>query len=387
MHRTRRILPHALLPLLLLPVAACDDGESRPLARPDQLKVTIIRGVGMHVPVRDPATPEGDPGLAPEPVIARVAVALDAEEEQELGITGPGMRVPPVEIRWHTIESHFCKAEHAVTPVQGDTAVNHFVRPTRSGVCRLVAEGVIDGRVFAVDTAVASFHPGPAVRFRPTPILAIALQVKVPIPDLLNAPEDAWGNAVTSRPPWTAEVTAGPPAIIRVDTMLVATREGTGNLRLTVGPDARNIALWSLRTLSTHWWTLGWTCYDLQLPGGAHVDSAHFRMDSVRAYYGALSARGVNATLEGGMRRRMWVRGEPPRDAVFPVSRHVAQRPGVVMWDNGQVSAADGPMALRYDGGNLCEAPPEGGAWARHAPVWAVRGDSIRPEDIDALRR
>ena len=376
MHRAPRIRPQCALLLSLLALAACDGGENRALARADQLDLQIIRGKGMHLPVRDPATPEDDPGRAPQPVIARVSVALDAEEQQELGATGPSLRVPGVEIRWHVLEP-FCSAELAATPVEGDSAVNYFLRPTRVGVCHLVAEGVVDGRVFASDTAVASFDPGPVASFRPLALVPLAVNGRQSVPALVNRPVDAYGNPIVLPPAYTAVLTSGQPAITLVDTMLHGWSEGVGNLRMTVGATTGNIPVWSIRAITTHYWSLSWACYDVALPGGRHADSAHFWMDSAQGSYGSVSARGIDVGLRGGLHSRTWVRGEPVREALRGTTLFLSQRPGSITWHNGQVSTTREAFALRYDGGNLCEPPPEGGAWARFAPLQAIRGDSI----------
>lgn len=369
----RRIYLLLLLPAFVL--AACDDGEQGALARFDQLSLDIVRGRAMNLVVRDPATPEGDPGLAAPPVVARIGAQADREEQE--GVTSPTLRLPPVQVRWYTLEP-FCRAYLEATPVQGDSAVNHFVRPTQNGVCHLVAEGSVNGKVFAVDTAVAGFKPGPPVTFQPAPLLVFSLRVEVPISDLAaDGARDAWGNLTGPGGGYTATLVSGPPAIERRDTLIRSVTEGFGRLRITVGGTTGEVEVWSIRVLPTHWWTLAWECYGARLADGSHADSAHFRMDSVRASYGTLTGWGLTAGMSGLMRSRTWVRGQPPRDHEIPVVQHVAQRPGVLIWHNGQQAAAGEVWALRYDGGNLCQTPAGGTPWERFGPARAVRGDSV----------
>lgn len=371
------------LPVLLAPLlAACDGGEKAALARFDQLSLQIVRGRGMNLSVRDPATTEGDPGLAPLAVVARIRAQVDREEQE--GVTGPALRLPPVQVRWYVLEP-FCRAHLEATPVEGDSAVNHFVRPTQSGVCHLVAEGSVDGKVFAVDTAVAGFTPGPPVTFHPAPLMVFSLRVEVPIGELAaDGARDAWGNLTGPGGGYTATLTSGPPAIVRQDTLIRSVTEGFGNLRITVGGTTGDVELWSIRVLTTHRWTLQWECYDARLADGSRADSAHFRMDSVRASYGTLTGWGLTAGMRGLLRSRTWVQGQPARDHEIPVVQHVAQRPGMLIWHNGQQAATREVWALRYDGGNLCEAPAGGTPWQRFGPARAVRGDSILPQS--ALR-
>ncbi|HEX6370715.1 MAG TPA: hypothetical protein VF006_17465 [Longimicrobium sp.] len=381
MHRTRRLRARTPVLLLLLSLAACDrGGGSAGIARPEQMEVNIISGKGMHLPVRDPATPPSDPGLTPEPVVARVSLTPEAGATGGADATGPGrLRLPPVEIHWRVLEP-WCSAEHTVTPVRNDTASNFYHRPTRAFVCHLVAEGVLDGRVFGADTTVASFDAGPAVTFQPASLLLLGLDDEFPVSRLVRGPLDFYGNP-TLLPPFTAILTSGAPVLaIEDDTMLVSgLAEGSGNMRVTVGARTADIPVWVLRQMRTHWWHVSWECYGLQLSGGAYADSAHYRLDAGETSVGAFSLAGMHVGMRGTLTTRTWVRGEPVRETSAVTTRYVSQRPGGLAWHNGEPAAATG-VAERYDGGNLCEPPPGGGGWTRHAPARAVRGDSIPPE-------
>jgi hypothetical protein len=370
-----------LLPLLLAP-AACEHGDAAVAAGVNDLRIEIIRGKGMRAVVRDPAVPAGQDQLAPDPVTVRVVVSPDAEEQARQGVTGPETRwrIPPVEVQWRALEP-WCTPLLASTPIHGDTASNFHRRPTRTGVCRLVAEGISGGRAFDTDTAVLSVEPGPVASFAPPTIVAWTYIGDQVIPWLISRPEDAYGNDILEPPAFVATLTSGAPLItIRDDTLLHATQEAVGGLRLTAGSATRDMVLWSFRGVRNHWWSLSWRCYDLALPGGGRADSAHFWMDSALVRFGGISPRGVNVAVSGGLHRRMWMPGQPPRDTLAGVARFAAARPRQMIWHNGQ-TAAGTPDGSRYDGGDLCEPPPEGGAWARFGPASLVRGDSIPDPD------
>lgn len=383
MHRSCPLRARPVRILLLATLAACDGGQgSAGVARPEQLRLTIVQGRGMHLPVRDPATPAGDPGLAPQAVVARVVLAGETEVELgEEGATGPDrLRLPAVEIHWRMVEP-WCGAEQTVTPVNGDTASNHFVRPTRTVVCHMVAEGVVEGRVFDTDTAVASFEPGPPVRFQPPSVLLMPMESDFPLSALARAPLDHYGNNAYWPPVYTAQLTAGPPVVTRVDTMIYTHRaEGFGTVRMTVGTHTADITVWVTRGMTSHWWHTTWQCYDAELADGAHADSAHFRMDAGETNWGTLSERGLAHGMRGTLTQRVWVRGQPVRETSFPTSRYLALRPHEVWWHTNERAVVTRGIAERYEGGNLCEPLPGGGAWARHAPALLVRGDSIAPD-------
>jgi hypothetical protein len=369
---------HLLLLPLLLSFAACQGDDDAVAARVDDLRIEIIRGQGMRAQVRDPAAPAGDEQLAPQPVTVRIVVSPDAEEQQREGVTGPTTRwkLPEVEVRWRTLQS-WCSPLLASTPVVNDTATNFFRRPTRTGVCHLVAEGVVAGRVFAADTAVLGVEPGGIARFDSPPVVVWLYNADQPLSWLISEPKDAYGNDVLELGAYTATLTSGAPHIsIRGDTLIHADQEAAGSIRVSAGTATRDIVLWALREPETHWWNLSWRCYDLTLPGGGRADSAHFWMDSAVAGKGSVSLRGANVGWKGGLRRRLWVPGEPVRETAIGVTRYAALRPQALVWHNGQ-TATGTPHGTRYEGGNLCDPTPEGGTWARFAPAQMVRADSI----------
>lgn len=373
-----------LLPPLLLTIAACERGDDAVPASVDDLRIEIVRGVGMRAQVRDPGAPADDLQLAPDPVTARIVVSPSAERQPDDGVTGPETRwrLPEVEVRWRTLEP-WCSAQLASTPVRNDTASNFFLRPTRTGPCRLVAEGVAGGRVFGADTAVLSVAPGAIASFAPPAVVVWLYNEDLPVPWIIMDPRDAYGNQVLERQEYTATLTSGTSHIsIRGDTLLHAEQEAAGSMRILVGTATRDMVLWALREPETHWWSLSWRCYDLSLPGGGRADSAHFWMDSAVAEKGPVSSRGAGVAWMGGLRRRLWVPGEPVRESSMAVSRYAALRPQGLMWHNGQLAAGT-PHATRYEGGNLCEPTPEGGTWARFGPAQLVRGDSIPDREPD----
>jgi hypothetical protein len=375
-------IPRRLLLPLLVPLFACEQGEDVVPASVDDLRIEIIRGQGMRAVVRDPAAPAGDDQVALEPVTVRIVVSPDAEGQQREGVTGPTTRwtLPPVEVQWRALEP-WCSVLVASTPVHGDTASNFHRRPTKTGVCHLVAEGVAGGRAFGADTAVMAVSPGEIASFSPPSTVIWLYNADQPVPWLVMEPRDAYGNGISERRPYTATLTSGAPLItIRADTLLHAEQEAAGSIRMSAGTATRDMLLWALREPETHWWSLSWRCYDLSLPGGGRADSAHFRMDSAVAEKGAVSARGANVAYMGGLRRRLWVPGEPVRESAIEATRYAALRPRAIVWHNGE-TAVGTPHATRYEGGNLCESP-EGGTWARFAPAQLVRGDSI-PDRID----
>ncbi|HEX5869719.1 MAG TPA: hypothetical protein VFY65_04870, partial [Longimicrobium sp.] len=358
MHRTRCLRARNPILLLLLALAACDGGESAGIARPEQMELTIVSGRGMVLTVRDPALPADDPGHS-DPVVARVSLALEATEKGEVDATGPGrLRLPPVEIHWRMLEP-WCTAAHDVTPVHGDTASNFYIRPTRTVTCNLVAEGVAEGRVFDADTAAVIFNAGPAVDFQPAGLVLLVVYGDFPFRALPRGPLDFYGNPVRGTPAYTATLVTGPPVItVQDDTLLVAGGdEGSGNVRVTVGARTADIPVWVIRPMETHQWSMSWRCYGMELPDGAYADSAYYRYDTDRIQTGSFSEQGLHVGMRGTLWTRTWVRGEGMRETFDVTSRYVSQRPNEMVWHNGERAAATG-VSLRYDGGNLCDAPP-----------------------------
>ncbi|HEX2077826.1 MAG TPA: hypothetical protein VHG08_08960 [Longimicrobium sp.] len=369
MRRTRRRL---VVPLLLL--AACEGGgEAVEIASPHDLRIEIVSGKGMRSMVRDPAAPASDPNLTPEPVTVRVSVAGQRNRLAGAGGTGPALevRLPAVEIHWRTLDSHWCQPWQATTPVvHGDTASNFYRRPTLAGDCRLVAEGVVNGQVFDADTAIATFTPGPVVSANVPERNGFWLPWLVPARLLVLGARDAYGNQVSDFTVSATLLRGGPAISVSGDT-LRASQEATGAVSLRIGGTVtREVELWVTFNVASRRWRLTWQCHGLALPGGAHVDSVHYRLDDSRAAYGAYLAPGLYVGFQGILTTRTWTRGEPMRETVVPGSAaYAVQRPFLLEWPNGQTAFT---TAFGYEGGTLCEAPP-GSAWARTPPVRVER--------------
>lgn len=383
MRRTRRLRSLLFSLLALSPLAACDGGEAKEVARPDQMRIDIIRNRAQRTVVRDPALAATDTSLAERVVIARVSLVPDEEDTGQNGPTAPGsrLRLPPVEVRWR-MPDPVCGVLHSTTPLDGDSALNWVHRPTRAGLCSLVAEGYVEGQLFDADTGVVQVEPGAITSYEAPPLVVVAVGLELPALFMVNWPRDAYGNDVPEPWPYSFELVAGAPGMFVRDTSVVARSEGFGKVRIRVGNAVNEVELWAIRDLSTHEWHMRWQCYDMALPGGGHADSAHFWMDRARMRYGAVTARGLNLSFRGELHRRTWIRGAPPADVRFGVSRAVAIKPFSLTWHNGQ-PAQGLPGATGYAGGSLCDAEPEG-TWMRFGPASVVRGDSIPPDQRGA---
>lgn len=361
MRRTRpRLLLSFLLPLL---AAACDDGGgAAPLAQPHELRLEIVRGKGMRDTVR--ASSEPADLLQADSVVVRVFAVLDADA----GSTGPARdaRIPPVEVAWRTLDP-WCQPEHTNTPLgRGGTAANRLRVPTVAGDCRLVAEGVVNGFVFGADTAVSGFAPGPLASFAVAPLIAVLIPDPLDIRAVTGNARDEHGNLVSGSLPVKVTLTSGQPALTADDTLISASSEAAGTVTVRGGTASANADVWALQDLRGDW-RLSWACYDADLAGGAHVDSAHYVMNPAEAAYGGVMSRGVAVRFVGTLAARTWVRGEPVRETAVPFTlRFALQRVGALEWPSGQTAR---PTATGYAGGSLCEPAPGGGAWARAAPV------------------
>lgn len=366
MRRTLR--PRRLLPVWLLLLAACDGGAAESVARPEEMRLHIIRGRAMQVQVREPGASPDDPGLSADPVTVQVSLAASGEGGI-LGATGVSRRprLPPVEVRWRTLHP-FCQVQHAVTPIlRGDTVSNHYLRPTLAEPCQLVAEGVAGGRVFDADTAAVSFAPGRVAHFEVLPANGLFVPRTASIRELMRTPEDAYGNPVSVFTPRGRLSGGGVGLVLTADTLLRATQETTGaTLTITVDTVTRQLGLSAITDLSVWRWRISWSCRGLQLPGGAYTDSAHHRLDEGRATYGSGGSEGIIVSFSGTLASRVWNRGEPARETVVPGAvRAALQRPFALDWSTGQSSAA---LSEGYLGGTLCDAP-SGAAWARTDPL------------------
>lgn len=361
MRRARRSVSLLLLSLL----SACDGGDA-PLAKPNELRLTIVNGKG----IRDTVRSSKDPAdlLQEDFVVVQVWAQLDAGGSA----TGPGAeaRIPPVEVVWRTLEP-WCRAERSTTPAgRENTASNRLYVPTVAGQCRLVAEGMVNGFVFGSDTTVAGFAPGPIASFSVRQLIPVvmpyATNVRLQVGDL----KDEHGNAISPLADVRLTLTAAPAAITADDTLIYATGEGVASATVRGGTATRETRILALRDVRDDW-RLSWSCYDAPLADGAHADSARYVMDPADAQYASMSARGPVVRFVGTLTTRMWVRGEPVRESSVPFTlRNAAQWAGWLEWAPGQTSTM---TATGYAGGSLCDPGPQGSTWARSSPVVADR--------------
>lgn len=364
--RSRRSIPILLVPLLL--AAGCADGGAAPVAQPHELRLTIVHGKGIRDTVRASAQPADL--LQDDSVVVRVSAQLDAGGEASA--TGPARaaRIPPVQVVWRTLDP-WCQAEHSSTvPGRGNTASNRLRMPTVAGDCRLVAEGVVNGFVFAADTAVAGFAPGPVASFFVRPLVGVILPFPRDIRSAVSNLRDEHGNRIAGWPGITMALTSAPPSITADDTLIRASAEGVAKGTVRSGTVSHPIEIWAVQDIRGDW-RLSWACHDAPLAGGAHADSAQYRMERAEAAYGSMTARGPAVRFIGTLTTRMWVRGEPVRESSVPYTlRFAAQRPGALEWAPGELSAA---TPTGYAGGSLCEPGPGGSSWTRSSPVRADR--------------
>lgn len=351
--------------LLIALLAACgDDGGTEPVAQLHQLRLDIIEGKGIRDTVRAPGDPED--AATSRAVVVRVYPDVQRSVQARSGAAGPSLdaRIPPVEIRWRTLEP-WCRPERATSTItRGDTASVRIVLPIVANFCRLQVEGVLNGNVFDTDTAVVDFAPGPVATYRLRPRDFMYMGSTRDVRELVEEAQDAHGNPIEF-PELQWELTAGNPQIRINDLILTAATEGEGSLRVTGAGSVQTATLWSLFGVEGAW-RLTWSCHDAALPGGAHADSAQFTY-LANSHYGEFTPRGVVVGFRGALTTRLWVRGEPMRETVdMGVARHVAQRPGILEWSPGQVATRTGRV---FSGGSLCETLPGAGPWARFAPV------------------
>lgn len=366
MRSTRLSRSRSTPALLLALLAACgDDGGAEPLARYHELRLEIIQGKG----IRDTVRATGDPPDARTslPTVVRVYADVDASVQAGAGATGPALdvRIPPVEITWRTLEP-WCQPERPSSSIlQGDTAVMHLRLPTVAENCHVVIDGALNGNVFDSDTAVVDFDPGPVTYFEVQPLVSFFYEKNLSIHQVAGGGLDAYGNHQTT-PLYSLQITEGAPVFSASDTLIQATGEGMGAMRVTWGSVSHTATLRALRELSSPM-RLSWACYDAALPGGAHADSARYALEVEEVNYGSDTALGSSVRFHGTLVTRLWMRGEPMVQTSIPrSSRFAAQRPGELEWAFGQVSTAAG---RGYTGGSLCEGGLQGASWARWAPA------------------
>lgn len=368
MRRSRRPVPRPSLALLLgLLAAACGDDDPGLIARPHELRLTIVRGEGMRVPVRPVDTPAGEVPVSDEPVIVEVSALIGASEQARAGATGPALevRMPAVELRWRALQ-RWCEPLHAVTPLtRGDTVHNHYRRPTLADGCLMVVEGVSEGLVFDADTAFVQFDPGPLVAVHIPDQQWLLVGLPHPKTQFAAGGRDAYDNRVVT-PPVSITLTENPSLFALADTAVFALGEGVGAAMVTSGAFTQRVELWGLPNLETHAWRLSWGCDDLARPGGARADSIRFAMDSAVADFGSHTNRGRNVAFIGRVVMREWRTGEPARTTnLANYSVFGTLRPLVVEWTPGQVSQR---TPTGFAGASLCEQTL-GGPAGRAVPV------------------
>lgn len=367
-------MPHACpirsrrAPLLLLALlAACGDGgEAGSEARLHQLRLDIVSGKGIRDTVRAP----GDPADARTalPVVVRVVADADYSVGAFPAGTGPALelRIPPVEIRWRTLQP-WCRADREVTSLAGADTASAFVRlPTVADACHVVVEGVLNGDVFDADTAVAKFDPGPLATFELPPVITFLPPARIPVRAIDLTPRDRYGNLV-QEPDVVAELVEGQPVITLRNDTLTATAQGVGRLKVTGAGSTQYATVWTLRDLRGTW-RLTWTCYGARLDDGSWADSARFVLPAT-ATYGSFDIRGAAIGFVGPLTTRTWVQGQPVRETVLPFAPLYAwQRPNQLQWTTGHTAAAAG---RNYVGGSLCDLLGAGGPWQGFAPARA----------------
>ncbi|HEX5872984.1 MAG TPA: hypothetical protein VFY65_21275 [Longimicrobium sp.] len=368
----RRTRPPALLVAALLLIAACrDDADGGPVvAGPDDLRMGIVAGRGIFSGVRPPGVDDPDSAVIQQPVTVRITATPDLLEEEGVTTATPRLVLPPVEVRWRTLEG-WCQPVHAVTPVAAgaDSVSNRLRRPTSAGHCHLVAEGVAAGRVFDADTATIDMGPGPPATVTMHARLVFSWRLQLNPFFAFSRVEDAYGN-VDTLPAFTVAISRGAPAFfLNAENMVRATGEGTGAMELTVGTHKRTVELWAVEEMRRPW-RLTWACYGGAGAGGVQVDSVHVRFDATGGRYGSVMNEGIAVTFEGNRTTTTWAAGQPPRETLLPnTTFHTLLRPRELEWSPGQVAASTGNG---FVGGTLCDGPPGGGAWARTSPVRAV---------------
>jgi hypothetical protein len=362
MRRTCPSVPRSPFAILLMLLAAsCGDGggDGDLVAAPHELSLTIVRGKGMHVPVRPVDAPAGEAVPSDEPVVVEVSALIGANRQASAGATGPSQAVqlPPVELRWRSLHN-WCKPLHATTPLtRGDTVHNHYVRPTLADACYMVVEGVSNGWVFDTDTAFVIFDPGPIVSLRISQRAWLVTGRERGRADYVYDAEDAYGNEVPN-PPSTWTITARPDLFVLTDTAIVAKGEGVGAAQVTVGPFSQQVVLWGFSDLqgplfNPPLWRLSWGCNDVPLPGGGRADSVRFAVDSAVNRRGSSTPTGWTTSWTGRAVVREWRPGEPVRQSTLAgYAVTGSMRPLEIEWSPGQVAQR---TATGYAGASLCE--------------------------------
>ncbi|HST59597.1 MAG TPA: hypothetical protein VLK84_12925 [Longimicrobium sp.] len=353
MRRTCPPVPRRSLVLLLGLLAACGEDEPATIARPHELRLTIIRGAGMRVPVRPVGMPPGEVSLSDDPVIVEISSLIGASVQARAGATGPALevRMPPVELRWRSLQ-RWCEPLHATTTLtRGDTVHNYYRRGTLADGCQMVVEGVSEGYVFDADTAFVKFDVGPLVTIFIPDQERLLIGEPIPKRGFVGDGVDAYGN-VEPQPNVTVRLTEGGAVFAEADTTITATGEGVGAVMVTSGAFTKRVELWGLPDLRKNGWRLTWGCNDVARPGGARADSIRFVMDSAAALHGGGGVRGQTHSFRGRTIVREWRPGESVRVADLSGFTVIgSMRPMLMEWTPGEASQR---TATGYAGGSLC---------------------------------
>jgi hypothetical protein len=364
--------------VLLLLAASCGDGGGGgdPVAAPHELSLTIVRGKGMHVPVRPVDAPAGTAVPSDEPIVVQVSALAGTSRQATAGATGPSgaVQLPPVELRWRSLH-HWCEPLHATTTLtRGDTVHNFYVRPTLAEPCWMVVEGVSNGWVFDTDTAFVVFDPGPFVRVGIAQRAWLIVGDEVGTSGFAGSGVDAYGNEVRNLPSsWV--ITERPDLFVLKDTTVLVKGEGVGAAQVTAGGFSQRLELRGFPDLKgpvnrPNFWRITWGCNDVAPAGGARADSIRFVIDSASVSRGGVTPRGWTTSWHGRAVVREWRPGEPVRESSLAGYTVISNlRPGEMEWTPGQVSLR---TETGYAGGSLCEQTylePSGG----FVPVRVVR--------------
>lgn len=369
----RRMRLPARLAAATLLLAACRDGGDGGVitAGPDDLRLEIVAGKGIFSAVRPPGVEDADSQVARQPITVRISLSPDRLEEEGVTPTGPRPRVrmPAVEVRWRALQS-WCQPVHAATPVpQGaDSVSNQVRRPTVTGHCQIVVEGIAEGRVFGTDTSVIDIGPGPTTVVNTLSRLVWPYRLRLDPSFAFTLVTDAYGNHDTL-PVFTTAITRGAPQFtLTSEGMIRSSAEGIGEMEIAVGTIKRRVELWAIEEMRRPW-RLTWACYGGAGADGTQIDSVHYRFEAVTGRFGVPAGPTIMVTFEGDRHGTTWTRGQPARQSTLPNTTFQAfQAPGSLEWSPGQVARSVGAGA-GYLGGTLCEAPPGGGTWARTSPV------------------
>jgi len=253
-----------ILMLAVVGLAACDGGGGDPVARPGDLRLSIIRGASQTGQVK-PASPgalQVNAELLPDPVVVRISVVGGSASVGVVG-TGPQLAaaIPPGAIvNWTVIGEAGCGSPFAaVTAVEGtDSVVNYWRRGTKAGVeCKMVAEGVSGGQMFGSDTARAEFTAGAPSRIFDSSTSSI---MPFPRPVAADAVTDTYGNSVPFRIVATGPIGVAGEALGTVEARtLTWVGPSTGGLQRTILPimDAAGVQIGKLLVVASAE-TSGW---------------------------------------------------------------------------------------------------------------------------------